>query len=82
MIGGDSCAGHPQLLEQARATVERHADAAGLPAPLLRAARYGALAPAVGAAAFVLHEYLRPLHRDAGARQAQKSRRPAKSPAA
>ena len=82
VVGGDSCAAHPQLLLGALATVERYADAAGMPAPQLRAARYGALAPAVGAAAFVLHEYLRPLHGDAGARRAQKSRRAREASAA
>ncbi|MGR4870589.1 ROK family protein [Variovorax sp. LARHSF232] len=85
VVGGDSCAAHPQLLEQALDAVENFADAAGMPAPQLRAARYGALAPAVGAAAFVLHEYLRPMHPGASARraqQAQKSRRTQKASAA
>lgn len=60
VVGGNSCAVHPELLEEAMRTVEKFADAAAMPPPQLRAARYGALAPAVGAAAFVLHEYLRP----------------------
>lgn len=78
VVGGECCAAHPELLEAAMQAVERFADAAAMPAPQLRAARYGALAPAVGAAAFALHEYLRPMHPDAGARrehQVQKSRR-------
>lgn len=78
VVGGNSCATHPQLLSSAMRTVEKFADAAALPPPRLRAARYGALAPAVGAAAFVLHEYLRPMHPASGARhepQAQKGRR-------
>lgn len=62
VVGGNSCAIHPELLEQAMRTVEKFADAAAMPPPLLRAARYGALAPAVGAAAFVLHDYLRPMN--------------------
>ncbi len=85
VVGGDSCAAHPALLQSALATVEKFADAAGMPPPQVRAARYGALAPAVGAAAFALHEYLRPMHPDASARraqQAQKSRRAQKAPAA
>ena len=61
VVGGNSCAIHPELLEQAMRTVEKFADAAAMPPPLLRAARYVALEPAVGAAAFVLHDYLRPM---------------------
>jgi len=62
VVGGASCVAAPDLLALATDTVRACADAARLPPPLIRPARYGALAPAVGASAFVLHEYLRPLH--------------------
>jgi predicted NBD/HSP70 family sugar kinase len=85
VVGGESCTAYPAWLQAALATVEKFADAAGMPPPQLRAARYGTLAPAVGAAAFALHEYLRPMHPDASARRAQqaiKSRRAREASAA
>jgi len=69
VVGGKSCDAHPDFLRGAIATVQRYADSAGLPAPVVRAARYGQWAPAVGAAALALHEYLRPLHPGSEARR-------------
>jgi predicted NBD/HSP70 family sugar kinase len=69
VVGGKSCLAHPAFLEGAIATVQCYADSAGIPAPNVRAARHGAWAPAVGAAALALHEYLRPLHPSAEARR-------------
>ncbi|KQW57863.1 ROK family transcriptional regulator [Variovorax sp. Root411] len=71
VLGGKACADHPGFAQAAFESVKRHADGAGMPAPDLRTARYGALAPAVGAAALALHEYLRPLQPDAKARRAR-----------
>jgi predicted NBD/HSP70 family sugar kinase len=62
VVGGASCARHPELVAMAQETLNGYAASAGMPAPQLRAARYGILAPAVGAAALVLHRYLRPMH--------------------
>jgi predicted NBD/HSP70 family sugar kinase len=70
VVGGKSCEAHPDFLGAAIATVQHYADSAGMPAPNVRAARYGAWAPAVGAAALALHEYLRPLHPNSEARRA------------
>jgi len=74
VLGGKSCTGHLGLAQAAFEWVGRHADAAGMPAPDLRIARYLALAPAVGAAALALHEYLRPLQPDARTRRARAAR--------
>lgn len=71
VLGGKACADHPGFAQAAFESVKRHADGAGMPPPDLRTARYGALAPAVGAAALALHEYLRPLQPDAKARRAR-----------
>lgn len=71
VLGGQACAAHPGFAQAAFDSVKRHADGAGMPAPELRTARYGELAPAVGAAALALHEYLRPLQPDAKARRAR-----------
>jgi predicted NBD/HSP70 family sugar kinase len=74
VLGGKSCTHHRGLAEAAFDMVKRHADAAGMPAPELRLAHHGELAPAVGAAALALHEYLRPLQPDARARRARAAR--------
>ncbi|WP_198088117.1 ROK family transcriptional regulator [Variovorax sp. E3] len=74
VLGGKACADHRGFAQAAFENVHRHAERAGMPAPDLRTARYGALAPAVGAAALALHEYLRPLQPDAKARRAQAAR--------
>ncbi|MBO9515579.1 MAG: ROK family transcriptional regulator [Variovorax sp.] len=61
VVGGKSCETHPALLGGAIETVRRYAASAGLAPPEIRPPRHGAWTPAVGAAAMVLHEYLRPL---------------------
>ncbi|SEJ98980.1 MULTISPECIES: ROK family transcriptional regulator [unclassified Variovorax] len=71
VLGGKACAEHRGFAQAAFESVKRHADGAGMPAPALRTARYDELAPAVGAAALALHEYLRPLQPDAKARRAR-----------
>jgi hypothetical protein len=73
VVGGASCLAHPGLLEGAVRTLAEVARSAGLPMPVVRPARYGLLAPAVGAAALVLHQALRPLHRSAPAAQTMSS---------
>lgn len=62
VLGGPSCIRYPALLQMAQATLHEYADGAGMPAPVVRPARYGLLASAVGAAALVLHQVLRPMH--------------------
>jgi len=69
VVGGKSCDAHPGFLPGSVATVRRYADSAGLPPPVIRVARYGEWASAVGAAALALHEYLRPLHPTSEARR-------------
>ncbi|BEP71824.1 MULTISPECIES: ROK family protein [unclassified Variovorax] len=71
VLGGKVCAEHPEFAKAAFEGVMGHAERAGMPAPELRTARYEALAPAVGAAALALHDYLRPLQPDAKARRAR-----------
>jgi predicted NBD/HSP70 family sugar kinase len=61
VVGGRSCIDYPDLIETARGTQQDFAAAAGLQAPTVRAARFGVQAAAVGAAALVLHQFLRPL---------------------
>lgn len=60
VLGGPSCEFGEALLGPARHGLAQYARDAGLPAPALRTARFGALAQAVGAAATVLHYQLRP----------------------
>jgi len=67
VIGGRSCIEHPRLIDDARAAQQAYAQAAGLQAPLVRAARFGLQAAAVGAAAMVLHQFLRPMLKEAPA---------------
>ena len=62
VVGGPSCERYPAILPMAQTTLARYASSAGMAPPPLRAARYGLLASAVGAAALVLHHDLRPLH--------------------
>ena len=71
VVGGHSCQAHPRLLPGAIEVVRRYAGSAGMQAPVVRGARHGEWAPAVGAAALALHEYLRPLHPDSKARRAR-----------
>ena len=61
VLGGRSCVNNPSLVETARQTLMAYAKGAGLPAPQVRPARYGLQAAAVGAAALVLHRFLRPM---------------------
>ena len=61
VVGGLSIARHPALLRSALATIVQYSQSAGLAPPTVRAARYGLHAAAVGAAALVLHQELRPL---------------------
>ena len=65
VVGGPSCARHPELVQMARDTLNGYATSAGMAAPVVRVARYGMLASAAGAAALVLHQYLRPMQRRA-----------------
>ena len=62
VVGGPSCERYPGIVQVAQATLQSYASAADMPAPPLRAARYGLLASAVGAAALVLYHELRPMH--------------------
>lgn len=61
VVGGASCERYPGLVAKARDTLQAYAKSAGSEAPTVRSARYGRLASAVGAAALVLHDELRPL---------------------
>lgn len=61
VLGGKSCVGHPALVTGAIETLTGYGQRAGMPVPAVRPARYGLLAAAVGAAALVLHRYLRPM---------------------
>ena len=62
VVGGSSLLKCPELLRSAQDTLKTYCASAGIAAPSLRPARYGALAAAVGAAALVLHQHLRPMH--------------------
>ncbi len=73
VAGGKSCVGTPELLARAVDEVHRYAQRAGMPAPVVRAARNGLLAPAVGGAALVLHHFLRPLFGRPGAASSVRS---------
>jgi predicted NBD/HSP70 family sugar kinase len=62
ILGGPSCVESPQLVGAAQEVLQAHAANARMTAPVVRVARYGLLACAVGAAALVLHHYLRPMN--------------------
>ena len=62
VVGGSSCIKYPELVHTAQETLKTYSASAEIAAPAMRSARYGALAAAVGAAALVLHHYLRPMH--------------------
>ena len=64
VLGGRSCIELPELPRIAQATLESYTRQAGLQTPRVRAARYGLQAAAAGAAALVLHRYMRPLIKD------------------
>lgn len=61
VLGGASCLRYPELARTAQTVLQSYADSAGMPAPTVRLARYQLWASAVGAAALVLHQYLRPM---------------------
>ena len=61
VLGGKSCVNNPDLIGNAIQTLSGYAQRAGVPVPVVRAAHYGLLAAAVGAAALVLHRFLRPI---------------------
>jgi predicted NBD/HSP70 family sugar kinase len=61
VVGGRSIIDNPGLVDSARQAQQAYAQTAGMQAPLVRSARYGLQAAAVGAAAMVLHQFLRPL---------------------
>ena len=63
VAGGPYCIRHPAMIQTARQTLLAYSRATHMLAPTIRPARYGMLASAVGAAALVLHQYLRPMHR-------------------
>ncbi len=62
VLGGPSCVENKRLVDTAHHTLQTHAARAGMALPLVRVARYGLLASAVGAAGLLLHHYLRPLN--------------------
>jgi predicted NBD/HSP70 family sugar kinase/DNA-binding XRE family transcriptional regulator len=62
VVGGPSCEKYVQIVQVAQAALQEYAAQAGMTAPIVRTARYGLWASAVGAAALVLHHYLRPMH--------------------
>jgi predicted NBD/HSP70 family sugar kinase len=64
VLGGRSCFQYPELISEAQRTLHAYAMAAGFAPPEVRTARYGLQAAAVGAAALVLHQYLRPIFKD------------------
>ena len=61
VVGGRICVDHPEVIEAGRLHQQAYAKTAGMQAPLVRAPRFGLQAAAVGAAALVLHQFLRPL---------------------
>ncbi|WKB53948.1 ROK family protein [Eleftheria terrae] len=61
VLGGPTCELGESLLGPARERLAHYAEAAGLQPPLVRQARFGRLAHAVGAAAAVIHYQVRPL---------------------
>ncbi len=61
VLGGASCVVYPNLVQVAVTVLHQYAKDAGNPPPVVRHARYGLLAAAVGAAALVLHHDLRPM---------------------
>ena len=61
VLGGASCVAYPNLVQVAETVLHQYAKDAGISPPVVRRARYGLLAAAVGAAALVLHHDLRPM---------------------
>lgn len=71
VVGGPSCERYPGIVRTAADTLAAYAASADVAAPMVRPARYGLLASAVGAAALVLHHELRPMHAPTGAATAE-----------
>jgi predicted NBD/HSP70 family sugar kinase len=61
VLGGQSCANNPEMIDKAISTLTDYSKSADLPLTTVRAARYGLLAAAVGSAALVWHRFLRPM---------------------
>lgn len=61
VVGGRICIDHPEVIEAGRLRQQDYAQTAGMQAPLVRSPRFGLQAAAVGAAAMVFHQFLRPL---------------------
>jgi predicted NBD/HSP70 family sugar kinase len=62
VLGGRSCLDNPDLVTEAQHSLLSYVARSGMPAPEVRTARYGLQAAAVGAAALVLHRFLRPMN--------------------
>lgn len=62
VLGGRSCLENPDFVQVARDTLFNYVSHTGMPAPEVRIARHGLWAAAVGAAALVLHRFLRPMN--------------------
>ncbi len=62
VLGGPSCELGDAFLGAAQRSLDRYARAAGLTAPSVARSRFGREAVAVGAAALVLHQAVRPFH--------------------
>ncbi len=62
VVGGYTCSKYPMILAAAQSSLEAHARDANMPLPKVRAAKYGILASAVGAAALTMHQLLRPMN--------------------
>ena len=64
VLGGETVTlGGDTLLDAAASGLDKYAQQAGLPAPVIRLARYADLATAVGGAGYVLHAILNPHQR-------------------
>jgi predicted NBD/HSP70 family sugar kinase/DNA-binding XRE family transcriptional regulator len=61
VLGGQSCANNPEMIDKAITTLSNYSKLADMPLTKVRAARYGLLAAAVGSAALVWHRFLRPM---------------------
>jgi predicted NBD/HSP70 family sugar kinase len=68
VLGGPTCELGELFLSAAQRSLDRYAAEAGLAAPPVALARFGREAVAVGAAALVLHQAVRPFHERVAAR--------------
>lgn len=80
VVGGPSCERYPGIVRTAADTLAAYAASADVAAPMVRPARYGLLASAVGAAALVLHHELRPMHAPTVAATAEPDDHPVEPP--